>query len=210
VLHSSQNFSFAFKYLKILNFICPLIHNSRLNSLKIKTANTVLEPISLEFAGDIFTNFTLEITRFMVPRPPRALSNTETFVKDCITKRSLGVELVMVILSANTREFYGCVGLHFTSSPLTPDLGISLKKNAQGFGLGKQALFGIYDWASKALEIECFFYRVDKNNLASRRLAERLGGVAFSDQIVPTQNNAQLHEIIYRIDPLKSEKFTHI
>jgi dinuclear metal center YbgI/SA1388 family protein len=30
VLHSSQNFSFAFKYLKILNFFCPLIHNSRL------------------------------------------------------------------------------------------------------------------------------------------------------------------------------------
>jgi 3-dehydroquinate synthase len=36
VLHSSQNFSFAFKYLKILNFICPLIHNSR---LKLETLN---------------------------------------------------------------------------------------------------------------------------------------------------------------------------
>ncbi|MEI6118206.1 MAG: hypothetical protein WCP92_02965 [bacterium] len=42
-------------------------------------------------------------------------------------------------MDKNTKEFFGCVGLHI-KDPIAPELGIRIKKSAFGKKIGREAV----------------------------------------------------------------------
>lgn len=55
-------------------------------NITIETERLLLVPISMEYVQEIFKEFTPEITTYMFPKSPDAISETEKFIKDSIQK----------------------------------------------------------------------------------------------------------------------------
>ena len=145
-----------------------------LSDIRIETYRLSLRPITLEYTEDIFREFTYEITALMYPRPAKEIGETEEFIRRSMKSIREGTDMQMVILSKEL-EFLGCAGLHGLKSR-QPELGVWLKRSAHGNGYGKEAIQAIKQWASENLDYDHLLYPVAKNNAASRKIAEALGG----------------------------------
>lgn len=110
----------------------------------------------------------------------------------------LGNNLQLVILKPSG-EFLGCCGLHGQANPKIPEFGIWLKKDAHGFGYGKEAIHGLYSWATQNLQAEYYIYPVDRNNIASRKIPESLGGVIINEYVDQGLAGNRLDNVVYKV-----------
>ncbi len=75
-----------------------------------------------------------------------------------------------------------------------PEMGLWLKESAHGQGLGRKVVTELVEWGQAFLGKGCFIYPVAVQNIASRRIAENLGG-----EIIGTRKNSKYDSVIYRI-----------
>ncbi|HKO97423.1 MAG TPA: GNAT family N-acetyltransferase [Pyrinomonadaceae bacterium] len=163
----------------------------------------LLKPIAPEHAGEIFKEFTPEITTYMFPRSPSQISETHEFISSAYIQREEGTDLGFVILDKQNGEFLGVCGVHGTRNPRQPEFGIWLKKGAQRKGLGREAISVLKAWCEQTLSIDGFVYPVDRRNQPSRNIAEALGGKVVSEKKVTTMSGSELDELTYLI-PISS------
>ncbi len=168
--------------------------------VKIETDNLLLLPISLEYKEDIFKEFSPEITVFMFPKPAEKIEETEEFINESVKQKLAGTDLVVVVLDKNTKAYLGNAGLHNINTR-TPEFGIWIKKSAHGNGFGKESIFALKKWADKNLKYEYILYPVDKENIASRRIPETLGGKVFREYEEKNLSGNNLQLLEYRIYP---------
>lgn len=170
-----------------------------LDDVVVQTDRLILRPITLEYADQVFKEFTPEVTRYMVPRSPSEIHEVYTFINETMRLRKENLELVTVILDSRTGEFLGCCGLHSRKDPKEPEFGIWLKIGSHGHGYGREAIHGLFNWAVSTLAVNAFLYPVDKANKASRKIPESLGGVVVAEMTAATMSGGTLDEVLYRI-----------
>ncbi len=144
--------------------------------VKITTKHLLLVPVSLDYAEEIFREFTPEITTFIYPKPATKIEDSINFITTAIQERQAGTDLNVAILSNQTGEYLGGAGLHKIHTD-TPELGIWIKKTAHGSGYGKEAIFALKEWADQNLTYKYLTYPVAKENIPSRHIPEALGGI---------------------------------
>lgn len=166
-------------------------------NLEISTNRLLLKHISLEYKSDIFSEFTAEITRYMIPRSPQDISEIELFINQSIIEVGNGGALIFVILKKSSQEFLGCAGIHDLAG--NPELGIWLKRSAHGNKYGLEAITAIKKWADENLNYEYLRYPVDRRNIASRKIPEALGGNIFRQYDRVNMSGNTLHLLEYRI-----------
>jgi len=130
-----------------------------LTNIRIKTDRLLLKPITLDFAGDIFNEFSWEITKYMYPKHAEKIEETYDFINNSLMKLKSGIDLQMVI--TNEDEFIGCIGLHNINT-LTPELGIWTKKLSHKNGYGLEAMTGLIEWSHENIKFSHLIYPVDK------------------------------------------------
>lgn len=81
----------------------------------------------------------------------------------------------------------------------TPELGIWIKKSAQGNGFGREAIHVLKVWIDKNLEYEYLAYPVEQRNIPSRKIAESLGGKVFREFQQTHLSGNLLDQVEYRI-----------
>lgn len=175
-------------------------------TITIETERLLLVPITMQYAEEIFNEFTPEITTYMFPKAAETIAETESFIQSSIERMNAWTNYQAVILDKNTKEFLGCVGLHI-KNPVTPELGIRIKKSAFGKKIGREAVAGLTNRARENLDFEYLFYPVDKDNVGSRKIAESLGGVVQKnpngEEIVKIKDtmypNRKMNSVEYRI-----------
>ncbi|MBD0266374.1 MAG: GNAT family N-acetyltransferase [Tolypothrix sp. Co-bin9] len=128
---------------------------------------------------EIFSEFTEEITLYTYPRAAKVISETELFIKKSLEELENGISLQLVVLAKDSLEFLGCASLHNLAKK--PQLGIWLKKAVHGNKYGLETITAIKDWADENLDYDYLFYPVDKANIASRKIAEALGGTVWRE-----------------------------
>ena len=173
-----------------------------LTNIVIETDRLRLLSTSEDFVNDIFTEFTKDITKFMLPKSPSAVDETLNFIKTSREKMSQGEELQVVILNIATGEFLGHGGISKLSTD-TPELGIWIKRSAHGNKYGREAVGGLKEWAVNNLKFKYLMYPVDKRNVASRKIAESLGGVIGAEYKENNMSGDLLDQVEYRIYPGK-------
>jgi RimJ/RimL family protein N-acetyltransferase len=89
----------------------------------------------------------------------------------------------------------GVVGLHAMQSG-TPELGIWIRYDDHGKGLGRELIGAVATWASKNVPIKYFEYPVAEENVASRRIAEGYGG-----RIMEWRTSPKYRSVVYHIPP---------
>ena len=169
-----------------------------LSKVTIETERLLLVPMTLDHVKDIFAEFTIEITRYMYPKSPEKIEETEKFVTGAITGLIQGTNLQMVVLSKESKEFLGCAGLHGINSQ-PPEFGIWLKKTAQGNRFGFEVISALKLWADKNLDYNTLQYPVDKDNIPSRKIPEKLGGKIVRQYDEKSMSGIELHMVTYEI-----------
>lgn len=172
-----------------------------LAGVRIATQRLRLEPISMDYAEVVFTEFTHEITRFMYPRAAEKIEETQEFISRSIANLRDGSHLTTVILDGATGEFLGCAGLHELGSP-RPELGVWLKKSAHGSRFGFEAMSALAEWARKNLECRSLYYPEDERNIPFRCIPERLGGTIVGRREETSMSGRLLRLVEYEI-PLR-------
>ena len=109
------------------------------SNLVIESPNLIIKAISLDYAPDIFQEFTPEITIYMSPKPADKIEETIAFIESAIKSNQAGTDFYAMIISKETNEFIGGTGLHHIDTP-HPEFGIWIKKSAHGHGYGKKAI----------------------------------------------------------------------
>lgn len=168
-------------------------------NVNLETEHLKLVPISSKYRDDIFKEFTSDVTVHMFPQPTNNIKDTENFIEESLKKMWKGENLQLVAVDKTSGEFLGCMGLHNIHKP-DPEMGLWLKKSVHGKGYGKEAMKVIKEWADGNIGYEYIRYPVVKINVASRRIAESLGGKVFRDFIGTNQNGEKMDEVEYRIN----------
>ena len=98
-----------------------------------------------------------------------------------------GVELSTVVLLKETGEFLGRFVLENLDQK-NPEMGGWLKPSAHGHHYGQEAAAGLKKWADEHLEYDHILWPCATENIASRKVAESLGGEIHKEYIKTTDS----------------------
>jgi len=168
-------------------------------SVDIDGERVKLVPISDQYAGAIFEEFSDEITRLMVPATPKHINEIHEFIRISQLGMEQNTDLTFAILDKGNEEFLGVCGLHGKATPEQPILGIWLKKSAHGHRFGQEAIKILTEWARQNLIYDYLVYPCDKDNIPSRKIAENLAGKIFRTGKVKAMSGKILYEVAYKI-----------
>jgi RimJ/RimL family protein N-acetyltransferase len=158
----------------------------------IRSARLQLSPFKMADAEEVFQCITPVIARFMRWDPPQSFNEYKAHREARLQANDQSV-FSFVIRRNDTMECLGIAGLD-EADQSTPELGIWLKEAAHGHGYGGEAVKAVAEWATKNLAKESFLYPVAVENIASRRIAEKLNG-----EIVGTRRNPKYESVVYKI-----------
>ncbi len=161
----------------------------------IRSARLQLSPFKMADAEEVFECISPATARFMRWEPPKSLEEYKAHRQARLQANDQSV-FSFVVRRSDTMECLGIAGLDEADQPI-PELGIWLKEAAYGHGYGTEAIRAVAEWATKTLAKERFLYPVAVENVASRRIAEKLNG-----EIVGTRRNQKYESVVYEICPL--------
>lgn len=171
-----------------------------LRNVVIETERLFLMPIDKKYRQDIFLAFTDRVARYTWPQPTGNIADTDAFISDSSRSVERGEELQFVVVSKDSWEFIGCTGLHHLLTK--PEPGLWLKESAWNKGFGLEIVVALKFWADEHLEYEYLYYPVHKENVPSRRIPEKLGGVMEDEEFISKNSRGEEHLMVaYRIYP---------
>lgn len=120
----------------------------------------------------------------------------EDFVENSIKNFKQKTDIVFVTLDKN-EEFIGCCGIHNINSE-SVELGLWIKEDGQGKGYGTEIINGLILYIENNLKVRYIIYPVDRENMKSRKIPEKLGFSAFQNYTQKKNDSIQLDIIEYR------------
>lgn len=168
--------------------------------LEIRTPRTIIRSFTPADADELFACITPTLTRFMSWEPPASLDAFADVWRDWLDLAEAGRELQLIVRAAADGTFVGIIGLHDMQGD-TPELGLWIREDRHGQGFGAEALTAVTAWAADRLRPRAFVYPVAEPNIASRRLAERLGGTIVEQRATSKYASVVYHIPVPRTDP---------
>jgi RimJ/RimL family protein N-acetyltransferase len=175
-----------------------------LRTVSFASARLQLRAFTAKDAPEAFALATPTLTRFMGWDPSPSLKAFSEIWRAWLPAMAAGTDLALAVRLKTTREFLGMAGLHRIDCP-QPELGIWIRESAQGLGYGREAVAAIVAWGSARIRSAGFVYPVVKENRASRRLAESLGGTLVGTAVLRKPSGATLDEVVYRIPAIDTD-----
>lgn len=139
--------------------------------LELRTERLVIQPFREDFLEDYYREFTDEITRYQYPDPFPDRKAAKDLVSVFVADMERGDMLELVILTPRG-EFLGSMEA-FGLKEEAPEVGLWLKRDAQGKGYGHEALKALLDYLNGTGHYKHYIYEADVRNLPSIRLAEK-------------------------------------
>jgi len=166
------------------------------SNLSIKTTRLMLKPIHEDYIDDIHANFTPKVTRYMPHNPKGDRIDTVNFVERSKEQLIAKTDLIFVMLDQE-EQFIGCCGITHIN-PISVEIGLWLKEEAQNQGFGTDAVIGLIKFIEQYFSIEYIIYPVDSENIRSRNIPEKLGFTAFKTYSQQKNERITLNIIEYR------------
>jgi RimJ/RimL family protein N-acetyltransferase len=141
-------------------------------SIKIKTERLIIKPISNDYIEEIDTEIILNITRYMKLNSNEKFENSKQIIHKSLEEMKKGNILQMVIITKDSNEFIGLIGLYEINT-LEPFLEIWTKKEARKNGYGLEAMNGLLKWADKNIKFKNIYYSLRKKNIIKIKEPEK-------------------------------------
>lgn len=141
---------------------------------RITTKRLILRKPKLSDAKAIFSRYAQDndVTKYLVWKSHKDISETETFLEGCIGKWGQN-ERSFVIIKKNSKKLTGMIGVRFKNSEA--DIGYVLAKNEWNKGYTTEALKAIVDFSFSEPTIKKVYAVCDIENKASARVMEKAG-----------------------------------
>lgn len=165
----------------------------RPEGIHIESRRLSIRPFSASDADATFPCITPSLTRWMAWEPPIDRDEFDRIWQAWLSARAEGTDFVFAIRERDNGGFLGLTGLHHVKVA-SAVLGIWIREDRHGEGIGSEAVGLVAAWASSELGIERFTYPVAEENSRSRRIAESLGGV-----IVERRETPKYKSVVYQI-----------
>ena len=110
---------------------------------------------------------------------------------------------IFSVTDAQTDEYLGYVEVKHTDTK-TPELGISIRREYQGCGIGTEAMRKAAEYYAANHRMEYFLIRMKGFNKASQRMAEKLGAYRIDDE--GDMELERIRQLVAEIDTEESRK----
>jgi [ribosomal protein S5]-alanine N-acetyltransferase len=168
------------------------------NQVRLETDRLVLVPKSSAHAECIFAEYREPITRYMGHAPPGSLALLLERIEEQVAAMMSGEALYLSVLREGSEEFLGCFSLDELGSA-HPEMGGWLKASAHGNRYGQEAARKLKQWADHHLAHQHLVWPCAVDNIASRKLAESLGGKVHREYRKWTSGGLETNLAEYRI-----------
>ena len=158
--------------------------------LILKTPRLTIQPYSHAFLEEYNAEFTDEITKYQFPDSFPDIGAANTVMSNFVKQMEHGEMLELVILS-HSGEFLGGMEV-FGLTEKTPELGLWLKRSAQGNGYAYEALKALVDYLNATGKYQSYLYEVDARNAASIHLLQKFPHERCGCEEVKTQSGKTL------------------
>lgn len=158
--------------------------------LILRTPRLVIQPYSCAFLEEYDAEFTDEITKYQYPDSFPDIDAADAVMSDFVRQMEHGEMLELVILSLDG-EFLGSMEA-FDLTEKAPELGLWLKRSAQGNGYGYEALKALVDYLNTTGKYQFYLYEVDARNAPSIHLVEKFHYEKCGCEEVKTQSGKTL------------------
>ena len=155
-----------------------------------------LKLIHKKYIDEININFTKEVTKYMPFNPSGKRMEIENFVKNSLKCFEEKTDIVFVVLDRN-EIFIGCCGIHHIN-PESVELGLWLKENSQSQGFGTEVISSLINFIEQNFKVNYIIYPVDKENIKSRKIPEKLGFKEFKTYSKQKDDSVNLNIVEYR------------
>lgn len=169
-----------------------------LNQISLETHRLVLVPKSPAHGEMIFREYREPVTQYLNHLPPRRLASLLTRIKEDEAAMKKGQALFLSVLLKGSEEFLGCFSLEDIGST-QPEMGGWLKESAHGHHYGQEAARAVKQWADHHLSHQYLVWPCALQNVASRKLAESLGGQVHREYRKRTSGGLEMNYAEYRI-----------
>jgi RimJ/RimL family protein N-acetyltransferase len=169
-----------------------------LSRVEITSSRLALTSSTLGDGDEAFAESNATIARFMSWNAPASRDELDGIYRVTLAQMVAGENLSLTVRLLATREFLGSVGLHPADDDLL-ETGIWIKQSAQRQGYGREAVAAVVAWASHRFQPSGLLWPVVDDNLASRRLAESLGGQIIGSRQRQKAGDIERTLLLYRI-----------
>jgi len=166
------------------------------SNLSIQTNRLILKPVHEGYIDDINSGFTPKVTEFMPFNPNGDKNEIIHFVENSKKGLIKKTDIVFVIMDYN-EQFMGCCGIH-NINPVSIEVGLWLKEEFQSKGYGSEIVSGLIAFIENNFNFEYILYPVDRENVRSRRIPEKLGFMVFKTYAEQKNELINLNIIEYR------------
>lgn len=166
------------------------------SNIVVKTNRLRLKLIHKKYIDEININFTKEVTKYMPFNPSGKRMEIENFVKNSLKCFEEKTDIVFVVLDTN-EIFIGCCGIHHINAE-SVELGLWLKENSQSQGFGTEVISSLINFIEQNFKVNYIIYPVDKENIKSRKIPEKLGFKEFKTYSKQKDDSVNLNIVEYR------------
>lgn len=132
------------------------------------------EIVNEKHKQDIFEALTPTVAKFLPFIPTGKIEDTQGFIDYSLSVLEKGTDITLVATLKGTSEFIGCCGIHDINKESIA-LGIWLKEGVFGKGFGTELINGLEKFVNDNLDVDYLIYNVEKDNINSIKIAEKLG-----------------------------------
>ncbi len=124
----------------------------------------------------LITSYEHLVTFLPWARPHTSINETEKMARTFRARYLLNQEYVLAVLDTEETVWLGSSGYHLREGKLenrSAEIGMWIRKNAAGHGLGTHLLCDLLAWGFTVWPWERLTWRCNERNTASRRTAEK-------------------------------------
>ena len=169
-----------------------------LSTLAMTTERLAMTAYRERDAAEVHDGVTPEVARFMSFEPTQSIDELAAIGRDWIDNQRAGREVAVVLRDRQDGRFIGMAGLHYRDDP-EPEVGIWIREDRQGAGLGREAVAALVDFAGETLKEAAVVYPVVDVNTRSRRVAEGLGGRVIDRRTLRKPSGTEFPLVVYRV-----------
>lgn len=167
-------------------------------SFHIETNRLKLILPSLKYKKAVFNGLTKEVTTYMYPVPFKSVKRAKKFINYFRQWYINWTDVLLLVIRKSDSKFLWCVGLHDIKKT-DPGFGIRFCSRAHWKWYAIESLRSLYERWKNNLNYEYLKYPVDRRNIASRKIAEKLGWVIVCEYPMVTKTWKELDVVEYRI-----------
>lgn len=176
----------------------------RKQAMLFKTKHLTVIPASLDYAEDYYREFTQEICQYQYPDAFSSPEEARKLLGCFIREMEQGKMLELMLLDQNG-QFVGSMEA-FGLQESEIEIGLWLKKSAQGSGWGYEALAGLLEYLSRQYPRPYYVYEADERNTASVHLVKKFPVRVGKTNEITTESGKPLRLTVFHILTETAEK----